>query len=451
MGRRIGRARRESSRKRPRRDQPFLLRYPKAVLAVAAAILVALAVIGTGTEDRLDPTTLDVPGTKSLQGNELLREHFGDSAPFAILLKGPGPALERQGPELIGALREDPRVTTLSPWDRGSVSRLRPSPRKALIFVDFHVNARTAVNETVDHLNQVLEEEITPPVEATQTGYASLSLAIQEDSIDATKRGELIALPFLLIILLLVFRSPIAAAIPLAFGAVTVVASRGILYWFTGWFEIDAFALVVCSMMGLALGVDYALLMVSRFREELAEGAEPVEAARLTRRHAGRTVCFAGSTLLLSMIVSLFILPGSLLASLAGTVCMVVILSVTVAIVVGPAILTLLGPNVDRWRFGATAPAGGRSRLMVLVGAALRKPGLAAILIGGAAAGSGGAGDRAEDRPAGPRTAGPGFARPPGRRTGLRGSRPGLRRALPDRRRLRRRADHRRHEPRRAG
>jgi putative drug exporter of the RND superfamily len=382
VGRRIGRARRESARKGPRRDQPFLLRYPKAVLAVAASLLIALAIIGTGTEDRLDPSTLDLPGTESLRGNELLEQHFGDSAPFAILLQGPGPAIDRQGPELISALREDPRVTTLSPWDRGAVDRLRPSQNKALILADFHVDTRTSLNESVPHLKEVLAEEIRPPVRATQSGYASLSLAIQEDSLDAAHRGELIALPFLLLILLLVFRSPIAALIPLAFGFVTVVASRGILYWFTGWFEIDAFALVVCSMMGLALGVDYALLMVSRFREELAEGAEPVEAARLTRRHAGRTVMFAGSTLLLSMIVSLFILPGSLLPSLAGTVCMVVILSVGVATLVGPAILSLLGPNVDRWRFGATAPAGGRSRLMVLVGAVLKKPALATLLIG---------------------------------------------------------------------
>jgi len=353
------------------------------VLAVAAVLLAVLAVIGTGTDKRLDPTTLDVPGTESSRSNEILREHFGDSAPFAILLRGPAAAIDEQGPAVVKALRRDPRVTTLSPWDTGAVQRLRPTPRKALILADFHVDTRTAVNETVPHLEDVLEQQVEAPVEVTQTGYASLSRAIQEDNLAAAHRGELLALPFLLIILLLVFRSPIAAAIPLAFGAVTVVASRGILYFFTGWFEIDAFAVTVCSMMGLALGVDYALLMVSRFREELAEGAEPVEAARQTRRHAGRTVCFAGSTLLLSMIVSLFILPGSLLASLAGTVCMVVILSVTVAVVVGPAILTLLGPNVDRWRFGATAPAGGRSRLMTMVGAALRKPAVAAALIGG--------------------------------------------------------------------
>jgi RND superfamily putative drug exporter len=351
------------------------------VLAAAAVLLIALGVIGSGVQHHLDPTTIDVPGTESFRGNELLREHFGDSAPFAILLQGPPKAINRQGPQLIRALREDPRVTTLSPWDTGAVQRLRPRPDRALILADFHVDVRTAVNDTVPHLNQVLEEQIHAPVRATQTGYASLSRALQDESVKASERGELIAVPFLLIILLLVFRSPIAAAIPLAFGAITVVASRGILYFFTSWFEIDAFALVVCSMMGLALGVDYALLMVSRFREELAEGAEPIDAARITRRHAGRTVMFAGSTLLLSMIVSLFILPGALLASLAGTVCMVVILSIAVATIVGPAILTLLGPRVNLWRIGG-APQGGRSRLMVMVSAALRKPAVAALLIG---------------------------------------------------------------------
>jgi len=348
---------------------------------VAAIFLVALGAIGTGVQDRLDPTTLDVPGTESARSNEILRQHFGDSAPFAILLQGPAAAIDRQGPELIRALRRDPRVTTLSPWDTGAVKRLRPDPNRALILADFHVDTRTAVNDTVPHLDRVLEETIQAPVRSTQTGYASLSRAIQEGNLEASERGELIAFPFLLVILLLVFRSPIAAAIPLAFGAVTVVASRGILYFFTGWFEIDAFALTVCSMMGLALGVDYALLMVSRFREELAEGNDAAEAARLTRRHAGRTVAFAGSTLLLSMIVSLFVLPGSLLASLAGTVCMVVILSVVVATVVGPAILTLVGPAVNRWRIGG-APRAGRSRLMALVGAALKKPALATLLIG---------------------------------------------------------------------
>ncbi len=351
------------------------------MLALAGLVLAALGVIGTGVNARLDPTTLNVPGTESSRAAALLHEHFGDSAPFAILLEGPPQALEEQGPALVEAIRKsDPDVSTLSPWDYGEVEGLRPSPRRALILADFHTDLKTAVNDTVPELEALLEEEVKPPVKVTQTGYATLSRAIQTESIDAAERGELLAIPFLLIVLLLVFRSPVAAAIPLAFGAVTVIASRGILYFFAHWFDIDAFALTVCTMMGLALGVDYALLMVSRFREELAAGTDRYDAARRTRRTAGRTTAFAGSTLVLSMLVSLFILPGSLLISLAGTLAMVVILSVAVATIVGPAILNLLGPNVDRWRIGPKQ--SDRSRLMAFIAAALKRPTVAALIIG---------------------------------------------------------------------
>jgi RND superfamily putative drug exporter len=358
-----------------------ILRRPRRVLAAALAVLAVLGVLGAGVEGKLSPTTLEIPGTPSSKANRMLEAHFGESAPFVILLRGPARALDRQGPALIRALRRDPAVTTLSPWDRGSVQRLRPSPRRAIVIADFHVGIDQAVDETVPKLNRTLEAKIHPPARATQTGFATLSRAIQDDSVAATERGELIALPILLVVLLLVFRSPVAAAVPLAFGAVTVVASRGLLSILTNWFSVDAFALTVCTMMGLALGVDYSLLIVSRFREELARGSSPLEAAGATRRTAGRTTVFAGSTLMLSMIVAFFIVPGSLLASLAATLVLVVALSVLVAILPGPALLTLLGPNVDRWRIGP-AMADGRSRLMRLVSAALRRPAPVAIAIG---------------------------------------------------------------------
>ncbi|HEU4943542.1 MAG TPA: MMPL family transporter, partial [Solirubrobacterales bacterium] len=326
------------------------------------------------------PTSLSIPGTESSRGNDLLKSHFGDTAPFAILLQGPPDEIEAQGPALIRALREDPAVSTLSPWDKGSVDRLRPGPRKALIIADFHVDAETAVKDTVPHLEDTLEEEISAPVRATQTGFASLSRATLEESVHSTERAELIAIPFLLIVLLLVFRSPVAAAIPLAFGAVTVNASRGVISLAAEWVSIDAFAVTVCAMMGLALGVDYALLMVSRFREELSAGAEPLEAARMTRHTAGRTTAFAGSTLFLAMLVTLAVMPGKLLLSLAGTAIVVTGISVLVAALVGPALLVLIGHNIDRWRLGGD---GEGTRLMAMVGAALSKPRLAAVLIGG--------------------------------------------------------------------
>jgi RND superfamily putative drug exporter len=360
----------------------MMLRHPRRALAVAALVIAVLFAFGTGLNGRLSPSTIEISGTSASRANGLLQEHFGPTALFPILLRGPAAAIDRQGPELIRTLRrQNPQVTTLSPWDRGAVTRLRPGPRRALILADFHVGIDEAVDETVPYLERTLEERVHAPVNATQTGFATISKAIQDESIEAAERAELIALPILLIVLLLVFRSPIAALIPLTFGAISVLSSRGLLAILTHWFDVDALALTVCTMMGLALGVDYSLLLVSRFREELAAGATPIDAAWATRRTAGRTTIFAGSTLVLSMVAAFFIAPGALLASLAATLAMVVVLTVLVATLVGPPTLVLFGANVDRWRIGP-APNGERSRLMTLVSAALRRPAPVAALIG---------------------------------------------------------------------
>ncbi|HEX6688220.1 MAG TPA: MMPL family transporter [Solirubrobacterales bacterium] len=358
---------------------PLALRRPRALLAVAVVAIAVLAAIGQGVEDELRPTSLSVPGTESGRAGELVHRYFGDTAPFAILLQGPPAELDRQGPALIRKLRTDPAVSTVSPWDKGSVDNLRPSPRKALILVDFHVSAEDAVETTVPYLDRTLEEQIKPPVSAAESGFASLSRATIDESVHSTDMAELIAIPFLLLVLLLVFRSPIAAAIPLAFGAIAVITSRGVLAIAAHWVAIDGFSLTVCSMMGLALGVDYALLMVSRFREELAAGATPLQAARMTRRTAGRTIAFAGSTLFLAMLVTLFVMPGSLLISLAGTAIVVTGISVLVAGLVGPALLVVIGHNVNRWRIGGN---GGGEGVMTLVRGALSRPLVAVILIG---------------------------------------------------------------------
>jgi RND superfamily putative drug exporter len=359
-----------------------MLRHPRRSLAVALVFVAVLVAFGFSLEEKLTPSSLDISGTKVHDANGMLRKYFGDTAPFAILLQGKPAAIDRQGPALIRNLRRDPKATTLSPWDIGTVGQLRPSPRRALIVVDFHDNLDQAVNDRVPQVNRALEESIHAPVRATQTGFATLLRSVQDESISGGERAELIALPILLIVLLLVFRSPVAAAVPLGFGAIAVFASRGMLAILTHWFDVSALALTVCSMMGLALGVDYALLMVSRFREEIATGATPIDAAWTTRRTAGRTTIFAGSTLVLSMTVAFLIVPGVLLASLAGTLAMVVVLTVTVATLLGPPILVLLGPNIDRWRIGRK-PNGERSRLMIVVTAALKRPAPVAALIGG--------------------------------------------------------------------
>ncbi|HYG97480.1 MAG TPA: MMPL family transporter [Solirubrobacterales bacterium] len=353
-------------------------------LAGLVAVLLAcfvLGVVGLQVEERLSPLSLDVPGTSAENGEALAESHFGPSSPFVILLRGPAAAVDRQGPRLVAALRREPAATVISPWDRGTLAALRPARGKALVLVDYRVPLEKAMRETVPALEGVLEAQVREPVVATQSGFASVSRALQEESLGATERAELLAAPLLILVLLLVFRSVVAAAIPLAFGALTVIAGRGVLALLTEAMTIDALALVVCTMMGLALGVDYSLLIVSRFREELERDPDPWRAAAATRASAGRTTLFAGVTLIVALVFSAFLQPGSLLLSLATATAVVTVISVVISTVAVPALLGLLGPRINAGRIGAGRRERGRPTVAAVAAAALRNPARAACLV----------------------------------------------------------------------
>jgi putative drug exporter of the RND superfamily len=362
-----------------------MYRRPLAGLAIVLLCCAALGVLGLSVEGKLAPLSLTVPGTAAAEGEDLASSHFGTSSPFAVLLQGPAGAVDRQGIDLVAALRRDPSATVISPWDRGSVAGLRPGPRRALIVVDYHLPLAAAMRDTVPHLERTLEARIRAPVVATQSGYASVSRALQEESLSSTERAELLAAPLLILVLLLVFRSVVAAAIPLLFGALTVLAGRGVLALLSSAMTIDALALVVCTMMGLALGVDYSLLIVSRFREELEAGRTPWEAAATTRASAGRTTLFAGSTLIVAVLGSAFLQPGSLLLSLATAVGVVTAISVAVSTLAVPPLLALLGERINAERIGRRrrdrTPARPGRTVAAAATATLRKPALAACLV----------------------------------------------------------------------
>jgi RND superfamily putative drug exporter len=360
-----------------------------STLAATLVLVAVLGLVGLGVEGRLHPTSLAISGTSSDRGEELARERFGESSPFALLLRGPAAAVERQGRALVRVLRRNPTVTAISPWDPARPARKLPapapgappaSPSRALLLLDFHVPLAEAMRETVPALEATIGARVHAPVRATQSGYATISRALQKESLGAAERAELIAAPLLILVLLLVFRSALAAAIPLAFGAITVFAGRGVLALLTGAMPIDALSLVVCTMMGLALGVDYSLLIVSRFREELSAGRSPGAAAATTRRSAGRTTALAGSTLFVSIFLSAFLQAGTLLVSLATALAVVTGLAVLIAWAALPALLALLGPRINAGRIGRRRQGAG-SGVAAAASRALRRPALAAALI----------------------------------------------------------------------
>lgn len=355
------------------------LRHPRAVLAGWIVAVAILAILGLRVEDRLTQSILVVSGTESERAIALAREEFGQSVTTPILLEGPAAEIERQGPALVNELgaRDDLRV--LSPWDRvKGADQLRPRPDAAMIVAAIDRPYREAFDEIAPQLRERIEATIEPPLEARVTGMAAIGNGLKDESYAAARRAELIAIPILFVILLAVFRSPIAAAIPALTGLSTVGASLGLIWVIASFWQIDPIATSLASMMGLALGVDYALLIVSRFREELAAGSEPASAAVTASATAGRTVAFAGGALVAAMLVALVLSPGDLLLSAGVGVISSTLLSMGAGMLAMPAVLVIVGERIDLWRFG------GRSthrRWVAALERLLKRPGVAAAVL----------------------------------------------------------------------
>ncbi len=342
------------------RRLPAVLRHPRAVLAAWTVLVAALAVLGIGVEQRLTAISLSVPGTPSASAERILHERFGDRVAIAVLLTGPPGSLDRQGPRLVAALRRTRDAQVLSPWEgEGGGATLRPKPGAALVVVSFRGTAQNALSEVVPAAERVVHGTVRAPVHADLSGMPVVGRALRDASIAATRRAELIALPVLVVVLLLVFRTPVAAAVPLAMGGATVLAGRGLLTLMTLTTPVNSLGIAIASMMGLALGVDYALLMVSRYRQEREAEVDHAAAVALAARRAGRTIAFAGGTLAIAMTTAALVAPGGMLSSVAIGVAIAGVLSVLLATTAMPAMLLVLGASLERWRLPSVGRRGG--------------------------------------------------------------------------------------------
>ena len=351
------------------------------VLVGWALVVLVLAGIGRGVEDKLLPTQLLIEGTETDRWADVRDGHFGEDA--GVLLRGPAREIDRQGPRIARALANRENTRALSPWTGGGDARdLRPSPGEVLIVLDLEIPEGETQSTIIPPLERFVGERVNPPLEAHLSGNAPLGRDINDATTDSIHTAERITFPVLIIVLLLVFRTPIAAAIPLVIALGTTQAGFGVLALLTEVADLDAIALSLASMIGLALGVDYSLLIVTRFREALEDGLQPRQAASLAANTAGRTAIFAGVVLVAIMLVSFFLSPGTVLLSSAVGAIVVTLLSMVGAALVAPAAVTLLGHRVNKWQIGggAAAPVGG-GVFAGLVRRISRRPALAAASV----------------------------------------------------------------------
>lgn len=356
----------------PARTVPSRLRRHSQIrLACWVFAVLALGLLGSRIAQRLSPMSLEVPGTPSARAEATLRAKFGNTIPIAILLRGPPSQVQREGRALAAKLRTLRGTQTLSPW-QGSpktpsgrsatmLSALQPRPGAAFLLVDFR-RPPSAAMATVASTEALLAQTVRAPVHGYITGIAVIGRAIQAQTLKDTERAEMIALPILIIVLLLVFRSPIAAAVPLATGAATVIAGRGLLWLASFVTPVNSLGVAIAAMMSLALGVDYALLMVSRVRQELREGHTHQAAVQIASHAAGRTIIAAGGTLALTMLAASAVATPGLLGPVAIGVVISGLLSVALALSAMPALLLLVGPRLNRFELRLPTRRGDRPR-----------------------------------------------------------------------------------------
>jgi RND superfamily putative drug exporter len=334
-----------------------------ACLAACCAVWVLL-----GVDSRPSPESWTPPAAESLRADELLASRFTTGEPhLALLATASGsvdePSATRAGRKLLAALAADPRTE----WVRGywplRLSEFRTADgRRALVLVRFRGDERAVRDAANDAMAEYTGK--SGPGEALRVSAGGED-AVLSESEKLSERGlrlaEFVAAPLILLILLWVFASAVAALLPVVVGGFAVVTAGACLRLLDGLVPVSAFSVSVTTALGFGLAVDYSLLLVSRYREEVAAGNASDAAVRATLRTAGRAVAFSAATVVAAL-CTLLVVPLPLLRSLAFGGTAIVLTSAVGALVVVPALLVVLGARIDRGDVFARLrrPRGGR-------------------------------------------------------------------------------------------
>jgi uncharacterized membrane protein YdfJ with MMPL/SSD domain len=361
---------------------------PKLVLALVGAFAVLSVAVGRDVDKHLKAAGFTDSASESERATETLRGALGydPNAALFLVVRDPdggeldvaSPALRREVARLAGEIAKvehvgrvvDPLATGApaaaargdrSDADRAAPAAATPAERQArgasarLVAEDgeslvVSVHLTTA---DVEDTGGFVAEDVAPIAAASSLDVAMGGFAAGfNDTNDQTRedltKAELIAFPVLALLLLLVFRGVIAAAIPLLIGVISIVGTFLVLRLMSEVVDTSLFAMNIATGLSLGLAVDYALLMVSRYREEIARDGATREAHRRTVLTAGRTALFSGFTVAVAL-AALVVMPQRFLYSMAVAGAAVGVLSAVIAILVVPALLALLGKNIDKW------------------------------------------------------------------------------------------------------
>jgi len=332
-------------------------KHPKLVLiAVGAFALLALAV-GRDVEQHLKAAGFTDSSSESERATRMLRDSLGyDPNPAIVLVvRDPdGGRLDLGDPTVRNEVARIAKGSEAVEHVGRVVNPLRDRAAGAALLARDGKSLAVAVylsTEDIEDAGGVAAEGVAEviedsPLDVAEGGFAQGFNETNDQTREDLTKAELIAFPILALFLLFVFRGVVAAGIPLLIGVISIVGTLFVLRIMSGVVDTSVFALNIATGLSLGLAVDYALLMVSRYREEIATGGATREAHRRTVQTAGRTALFSGLTVAAAMAALIF-MPQRFLYSMAVAGSSVAVLSSLIAILVVPSLLRLLGTRID--------------------------------------------------------------------------------------------------------
>ena len=339
----------------------FINRRSKSVLAFFVAGIILAGFFGFQAFSRFDSGGYSDPNSDSAKAQKMLLEKFDVKEPSLVFAVGSkvksidDVSVAKSATELEKELKKEAAVEEVfSYWSAGQAPFLKSEDGKSgLIFVYF---ATTDFTES-DKLGGEFQEKYDGTYEDLEvyiSGQAVFANAINGRIQDDLKIAEAIAIPLTFLLLLIIFGAMVASAMPLVIGITSIIGTFFVMYLLTYVTDVSVFVLNLTTGLGLGLGIDYALLMVNRFREELARGVRKDKAIVNTMRTAGKTVFYSGLTVVVTLL-SLTFFPLNFLKSMGYAGASVVALAVLGALIPLPAIMSLLGKNINKGRIRKNA------------------------------------------------------------------------------------------------
>ncbi len=342
----------------------WLYRYRLVVIGFWLVAVVVAALGASRITEVLAGGTGSIAGSQSEKVEAILASEFKNPYSQVLVLVARSeretvddPAFKAFLGEAVTRLKADAEVSEVLAYpEADDVRLLSDDRRETFAFVGLAARDVRGAEKAVPAIREAVQaagtaaRERDPSFTWHVTGRGALTYDINQFSTEDTSRSEARSMPLTILVLLLAFGTLMAAGVPLVMGACAIVLTQGLLYLVAGNIELTAFAQSVSTMLGLAMGIDYSLLMVNRFREALGRGLDTAQAVEETVSTAGVAVLFSGLTVLIGF-AGLVATPILDTRSIGWGGFVVVIGSVTLALTLLPAILGMLGPRVDspRW------------------------------------------------------------------------------------------------------